>query len=261
MSICFAYIHLRQFLSGDAVPAAVAGLPKRPFAVLGSLDCVTCLLLTFAAVYLPGPLLILLPQAAIPVSMALSARLKGERYARSQYVGAAVVVAGILVVLEPLVTGRHAPGFVCEAYDPDFCAACGEETTEAGCLSHGDGGPRGVVQVLAASDASATACRWVPFDDARASVGGASAATTLLWSVLTILACVPMALSSIFKEQALGGPERINPMFLNGWVALFQVIHDGTETKSPVQSPLSPSVVTVGVRALSKREQLKRDIR
>ncbi len=73
--------------------------------------------------------------AAIPISMFFSNRIKGDTYARYQYFGALVVILGILVVLEPLVTQRHAEEFTCVAYNDEFCAACGEESTEEGCLS------------------------------------------------------------------------------------------------------------------------------
>ena len=73
----------------------------------------------FASIYLPGPLLILLPQAAIPISMAFSNRITGERFRLFQYAGAIVVIVGILVVLEPLMSHRNSPDNVCEAIDMD----------------------------------------------------------------------------------------------------------------------------------------------
>jgi len=291
--LCFAYIlPVSRFgLLNNAIPHEVTTLPKTPFAIMGLLDCITCMLLTFAAVYLPGSLLILLPQAAIPISMVLSKKIKGETYARYQYLGAVVVVLGILVVLEPLVTQRHTAGeFVCEAYDrEEFCALCEEEVGEEGCLSHRTkgsatvsvsslsrvvssslsdslyhhhgldevGGVVGSVGIaflpswdegsssefanhvmlrsLAQTNSSAASsttydgelCRWIPSDSAQpsSSNGSSATATTLLWSILTILACVPMTLSSIYKEQALTGAQsNIDPIFLNGWVALFQLL-------------------------------------
>jgi len=259
--LCFAYIlPVSRFgLLNNAIPHEVTTLPKTPFAIMGLLDCITCMLLTFAAVYLPGTLLILLPQAAIPISMILSKKIKGETYARYQYLGAVVVVLGILVVLEPLVTQRHVGEFVCEAYDrEEFCALCEGEDSEGGCSSHrtkgaaAAAGSDGAIAIppwdegssefanfvlprsLARTDSSTASstshdgelCRWTPTDSARpSSSNGSSTATTLLWSVVTILACVPMTLSSIYKEQALtGARSNIDPIFLNGWVALFQLL-------------------------------------
>ncbi|KAL7545751.1 hypothetical protein ACHAWF_009104 [Thalassiosira exigua] len=253
--LCFAYIlPVSRFgLLNNAIPAEVTVTSKKPFAVMGLLDCLTCTLLTFASVYLPGSLLILLPQASIPASMILSKRIKGETYAKYQYLGAAVVVAGILVVLEPLMTQRHASEFQCEAYDQDeFCALCEEETTEDGCLSHrtnaghfesafgssfvvrswtDDADGRVILRSLAESNSSTSQpdmgelCRWMPSTSAQQQSSGSSATTTLIWSIVTILACIPMALSSIYKELALSGSQTdLDPIFLNGWVALFQLM-------------------------------------
>ena len=43
----------------------------------------------------------------------------------------------------------------------------------------------------------------------------------LLWILMLMVSCVPMCLSSVYKEQALGETE-INIIYLNGWVAVFQ---------------------------------------
>ncbi|GMI23750.1 hypothetical protein TeGR_g14081, partial [Tetraparma gracilis] len=38
-----------------------------------------------------------------------------------------------------------------------------------------------------------------------------------------VLSCIPMTLSSIYKEIALGETE-LDPVFLNGWIAVFQFL-------------------------------------
>lgn len=43
----------------------------------------------------------------------------------------------------------------------------------------------------------------------------------LLWSVIMICSCVPMTLSSVYKEKALGATE-LDPVYLNGWIAVWQ---------------------------------------
>ena len=43
----------------------------------------------------------------------------------------------------------------------------------------------------------------------------------LLWILVLMISCVPMCLSSVYKEQALGELE-IDIIYLNGWVAVFQ---------------------------------------
>lgn len=37
----------------------------------------------------------------------------------------------------------------------------------------------------------------------------------LIWSIVMVLACVPMALSSVYKEIALG-ESKLDPIYLNG---------------------------------------------
>ncbi|KAL3774347.1 hypothetical protein ACHAW5_006512 [Stephanodiscus triporus] len=283
--LCFAYILPvgRYGLMSDAIPPEVTNMSKRPFVVMGLLDCLAGTLFTFAAVYLPGSLLILLPQAAIPISMLLSRKIKGgEVYAAHQYLGSAVVVMGILAVLEPLVTRRHDADFACVAHDVDeYCALCGEETTESGCSSHrtdgGGGGGGGVrdggegswtsLLSLAGSEGDSSSpstrhgelCRWVPSDSAESSSSGTNSATLLIWSATTILACIPMTLSSIYKEMTLSGVGSrtggIDPIFLNGWVALFQFLFSialsvpaGMTSDPPVAPRDLPSNIADGIK-------------
>ena len=112
-------------------------LPKRTFATMGLLDCIATTLQVFCSIYLPGPLLVLLPQTAIPLSMIISNRFLKVVYSKWQYIGAAIVILGILVVLEPTVSQRHVPDYICQTMDmDDYCTICNVETTEATCLSH-----------------------------------------------------------------------------------------------------------------------------
>lgn len=128
-------------------------MPRKPFAVMGGLDAIAGIMQIFSATYLPGPLLILLQQAAIPVSMVISRYMLGATYNRYQYIGAIIVAAGIAVVLVPTMSG-----------------------------------------------------------------GGSA-----LWAIMMILSCVPMTLSSVYKEIALGTTQ-LDPMYLNGWIAVFQFL-------------------------------------
>jgi len=106
-----------------------------------------------------GSLFILLMQAAIPTSMLISRLLMGTKYLISQYIGAVVVVIGIVVVLMPT--------FIYP-----------EEAT------------------------------------------GSNPA---LWAFISVISCVPMCLSSVYKEISLGEAD-IDAVYLNGWVAVFQFI-------------------------------------
>jgi hypothetical protein len=61
-------------------------------------------------------------------------------------------------------------------------------------------------------------------------LGGGSAAAEdgathnqTLWCCGMMLSCVPMVLSSVYKESALRG-EDIDVVYLNGWIAVFQFL-------------------------------------
>lgn len=54
--------------------------------------------------------------------------------------------------------------------------------------------------------------------------GGSSGGNMeLVWIFILVLSCVPMCLSSVYKEKALGEME-IDVVYLNGWVAIYQFI-------------------------------------
>ncbi|TYZ59557.1 hypothetical protein PybrP1_009590 [[Pythium] brassicae (nom. inval.)] len=159
--VSFAYI-VPMIKYGSAITWEQRNIPKRKFAVMGALDSVSGIMQVFAATYLGGSLLILLGQAAIPVSMLISRALLQTKYSVYQYVGAVVVSTGLLIVLGPSLSGSS--------------GASGSD-------------PHAVV----------------------------------LWSVVMIASCVPMCLSSVYKEKALGEAE-LDPVYLNGWIAVFQLL-------------------------------------
>lgn len=147
----------------DVITAESRAIPQRVWLIMGTLDSIAGVMSNLATANLSnqGTLVVLLLQAAIPLSMLITKIFLKVKYRISQYVGAAVVIAGIVVVLAPAFNG--------------------------GC---------------------------------SASAGGGSIA---LWVVLLILSCVPMCLSSVYKEKALGDTE-IDPVYLNYWVAVYQLL-------------------------------------
>ncbi|CAH0517552.1 unnamed protein product [Peronospora belbahrii] len=157
--ISFAYI-LPMIKYGNAITWDQRSIPKRKFAVMGGLDSIAGILQVFAATYLGGSLLILLGQAAIPISMLISSLLLKAKYSSYQYVGAVVVSLGLLIVL-----------------------GSGDSSSHTGTSSH----------------------------------------MLVLWSIVMIFSCVPMCLSSVYKEKALGETE-LDAVYLNGWIAVFQFL-------------------------------------
>jgi drug/metabolite transporter (DMT)-like permease len=220
--ICFAYIvpvARYGWLNGAISPDQLA-LSKFPFIIMGALDCLAGMMQIFATVYLPGPLLVLLTQATIPCSMILSRHITGERYSVQQYAGASVVVLGIAIVLFPVLTHARAPDFYCEAVDPianDDCTVCQEKATQDSCLFSNGG-----INYTTASDSNSSdlICHWIPYSEAAKE----EEALTFMWSLVMLASVIPMTLSTIYKEMALGGALEIDPVYLNGWIAIFQFL-------------------------------------
>ena len=114
---------------------------------MGFLDCIAGIMQIFAATYLDGGLIVLLLQAAIPVSMVLSRYFLNTTYHKVQYLSAVVVVGGIVTVLAPS-------------------------------LSTSSGG-----------------------------------SNVVIWGSVLIASCIPMCLSSIYKELALGDTD-LDPIYV-----------------------------------------------
>lgn len=241
-------------------------LMKR-LAIMGALDCLATTIQTFAAVYLPGPLLILLPQAAIPVSLVLTVAWHNTNNSNShdhaastlslpQYLGAATVLLGIAVALIPVLLGQRAPDYYCEAQNPmQDCTTCRTATKEEDCVGIGSSSLEEVVLVqqqatttarwLLAQDsdlafatptvAAATntstmipACEWLPFEESSKE----KELLELAWSIALVASTVPMALSALYKQRAMTSVEE---RAAEQAVVAAAVSND--ETAPPIPSP------------------------
>lgn len=162
--ICFAYIIPVQLFT-KTITKEQTEIPKYKFGVMGIYDSLAGIMQTFAVNFITNSsMIVLVQQSAIPISMAISKIALKAQYTTAQYLGAAVVLFGIFLVLLPNFSGGHAHG---------------------------------------AEPAMST--------------------YELLWIFVLMVSCVPMCLSSVYKEQALGETE-IDIMYLNGWVAVFQTL-------------------------------------
>lgn len=133
---------------------------------MGCLDSIAGIMQTIATNYVAsGALVIMLLQAAIPMSMGISSIILKTKYKVFQYVGAAVVACGIAVVLGPQFAGSSSS------------------------------------------------------DDSS----GPSLGPSWVWCIVLMLSCVPMSLSSVYKEKALGDAD-VDAIYMNGWVAVYQLI-------------------------------------
>jgi hypothetical protein len=166
--ICFAYI-IPMITYTNAISKEQQEIPKYKFAVMGAYDSLAGIMQTFAVNYISNSsTIVLVQQSAIPISMLISKIALQAQYTFSQYLGAGVVLMGIVVVLLP-----------------NF-------------FSGGSG---------TAND---------PADASHSS-------SELLWIFILVISCVPMCLSSVYKEMALGEMD-IDVVFLNGWVAIYQFL-------------------------------------
>jgi drug/metabolite transporter (DMT)-like permease len=163
--ICFLYI-IPMISFTSVISKEQQEIPKYKFAVMGAYDSLAGIMQTFAINYITNSgLIVLVQQSAIPISMAISKIALQAQYTNAQYLGAFVVLFGIVLVLIPTLIANNN------------------------------------VNTESTSDE----------------------ATQLAWIFVLIISCVPMCLSSVYKEKALGETE-IDVVYLNGWVAIFQFL-------------------------------------
>ena len=223
--LCYTYIAPAVYLF-NAIPREQFKLSKRPFAVMGILDCLGGLMTSFSAVYLPGPLLVLLRQAAIPVSMCFSVLFLKAKYCWWHYLGATTVVTGIVIVLEPLFSSRHLPDYLCIAtseYTDEFCTVCEQQTTMDACLSQHIQAPQVLIfsteaQTIVFDDGTKPACSWI-----RSTEANLETSIQVFWSFVLILANIPNVLSGIYKER-YSDQHEVDSVYINAWIAIFQTM-------------------------------------
>lgn len=149
---------------GNSITKEQREIPKYQFAIMGGYDSLAGIMQTFAINYISNAsLIVLVQQSAIPISMVISKYALNSSYSNMQYLGASIVLMGIVVVIIPNLLSP-APSTI--ESDP-------------------------IVQ--------------------------------LMWLLVLIVSCVPMCLSSVYKEKALGEVD-IDIIYLNGWVAVFQFL-------------------------------------
>jgi drug/metabolite transporter (DMT)-like permease len=146
---------------GNQITREALSVPQYKWAVMGFLDSVAGIMQSLSVNYVSnGSLVTLLMQFAIPSSMIISYIFLKTRYKPTQYLGALIVLVGLVIVLLP--TFMH-PG------------------------------------------------------------SNKSAKNPVAWAIVLMLSCVPMCLSSVYKEKALGDVD-IDPVYMNGWVAVYQFL-------------------------------------
>jgi len=249
----FAYILPVSALGlfGNSLQRSMPTKAIKPFFVMGALDALGASMQVLATVYLPGTLLVLIPQVAIPLSMVAGSLVLHEKYTVRQYIGATVVFCGILVVLFPILSHQRDAEFYCKAIDTESdCLLCNEETTQELCLFHNtkhNGTSDNSTQQqehlnfwrgleLNSSSGSGSGsnnatddgesndglyCAWVSREEANSRDEDF---LVLFWSIVMLLSCIPSVMSTVYKQVALQTPSSMDPIVISGWVSLFQFV-------------------------------------
>ncbi len=95
---------------GTVITPESRSIPKYKWAIMGMLDSIAGIMQTLAQFKIAnssggGGLVTLLLQSAIPSSMTITKIFLGTKYVAAQYIGAAIVMSGIVVALIPSLSG------------------------------------------------------------------------------------------------------------------------------------------------------------
>jgi len=224
----------------NSIPLALPPVSiMKPFFIMGCLDAVSATLQVLSTVYLPGTLLVLIPQVAIPLSMAAGSLILREKYTIRQYAGAVIMFCGILVVLYPILTHQRDADYYCKAIDTDNdCVICDIATSKHECLSYAqdvndDNNDNHnftqqqftTTNIIADGynndDGSNYYCVWVSTEETTARDDDF---LVFFWSIVMILSFVPSVMSTVYKQVALQTASTLDPILINGWVSLFQFL-------------------------------------
>ena len=104
-----ALILAYRWLFTSLITAEQKAYPQRKFALMGLLDAVAGLSSSLGGAFTSGQTQVILNQANIPVTMLLSRSFLHSRYTLTQYVGAALIVAGSIFAAVPS-TGADSAG-------------------------------------------------------------------------------------------------------------------------------------------------------
>jgi drug/metabolite transporter (DMT)-like permease len=203
--ICFAYI-IPILSYTNIISKEQTEIPKYKFAVMGYYDSIAGIMQTYAVNYITSAsTVVLVQQSAIPISMVVSSLTLNSKYTVSQYIGATIVMSGIVFVLIPEFIGST-----------NTIATSSEISSESNMGSFFTASSSSSSSILSSRDSSS-----IHFNSSSISISSNS--SELLWIAILVISCIPMCLSSVYKEKALGETE-IDCTYLNGWVAIFQFL-------------------------------------
>eukprot|EP00526_Cylindrotheca_closterium_P007998 CAMPEP_0113619028 /NCGR_PEP_ID=MMETSP0017_2-20120614/9654_1 /TAXON_ID=2856 /ORGANISM="Cylindrotheca closterium" /LENGTH=656 /DNA_ID=CAMNT_0000528581 /DNA_START=36 /DNA_END=2006 /DNA_ORIENTATION=- /assembly_acc=CAM_ASM_000147 len=240
-SVCYILpaIHFGWF--SHSISWRHLSMNKKPFLVMGFLDAMAAAMQVLSTIYLPGTLLVLLPQVAIPFSMITSRLVLRESFTWHQITGAAIVLGGIVVVLMPVLTHHRAPSYSCQPImgdEEEFCSVCEMEVSEMGCRSHVKnefGDHMVVLSNETRADTVSLFCEWVSKEESISH----DDSLEFVWSLVMLASCIPMVFSTVYKQVAL--QVEMDPILVNCFVATFQLLF-GIPLAIPAGVSSSPQV-------------------
>ena len=98
--ICFAYIIPIVHFAPNIISKEQLEIPKYKFAIMGVFDSTSMILTTIGTTFVTNAsIIVLIQQLAIPISMIITYVALETRYTMSQYVGAAIVILGIIFLI------------------------------------------------------------------------------------------------------------------------------------------------------------------
>eukprot|EP00475_Leptophrys_vorax_P045079 TRINITY_DN9261_c0_g1_i1.p1 TRINITY_DN9261_c0_g1~~TRINITY_DN9261_c0_g1_i1.p1 ORF type:complete len:546 (-),score=120.91 TRINITY_DN9261_c0_g1_i1:72-1709(-) len=101
LPVFWAIVAYQYFLVPGSITAEMLRFPLYKFFVMGCMDSTSGVLGLLGGVHTSGQMQSLLNQTIIPITMVLAYIILKERYKKTQYAGAAVILVGILIALIP----------------------------------------------------------------------------------------------------------------------------------------------------------------
>jgi len=100
--VSFAYIVPMMIYMPNVITKEQLEIPKYKFGIMGALDSLAGIMSMFSTNFITNAsIIVLIQQSAIPISMVISKVALQAQYTLAQYIGAGIVIAGIVVVLIP----------------------------------------------------------------------------------------------------------------------------------------------------------------
>jgi drug/metabolite transporter (DMT)-like permease len=183
--ICFGIVGIIHCRTGGFVPEITTCRYKIHYCIIGMFNAINGVLIIFSNPHVSGILQAILAQAVIPFTLVLSVVWLRTRYSVLQYIGAAIVIGGVVVSLVPTF---------------DTSASSGNSTAHRN---------------------ASTAATMTGFGGAL--LGDSNNNQAVIWAVLFTLGQLPSACLSIYQEKMFAeSAKEVNVFYMMSWAMLSQ---------------------------------------